>query len=261
MLLELLEELGSVTLFLRKVIRTCFKTKGAGPLVMAQITSVSIRSLPTVAFAGVFVGAIIVLQFNAILATYDAQTFLGGLNSSAIIREVGPLIISFLLAGKVGAYTAAELGTMRVTEQIDAIECLGTDPIQYLIVPRFLGIIFSTVILLGIGLIVSIAGSLGVAAWLCDINPLQFAASIPRFTSFWTLFSGFFKSLVYGFIVALVSCHQGFTASGGAKGVGKAVTRAAIYTNFYIVIANYLVSDFLKIAYEAYVFLFIGVTG
>ena len=261
MLMDILEELGSAALFFRDIVRTGLRTGGSWDLIMAQVASVSIRSLPTVAFAGVFVGAIIVLQFNTILAAYDAQTFLGGLNSSAIIREVGPLIISFLLAGKVGAYTAAELGTMRVTEQIDAVECLGTDPIQYLIIPRFFGIVLSTIILLGIGLVIIIAGSMAVANYLCGINPLQFATSIPQFTSLWTLFCGLFKSMVYGFIVALVSCHQGFTASGGAKGVGKAVTRAAIYTNFYIVLANYLVSDFLRFAYEVYVYLFVGITG
>src|SRR4029077_12204370 len=121
------------------------------------------RSLLTVMFSGVFVGAIMVVQFSMMLGKYDALSFLGGLNTSALVREVGPLIISFLLAGKIGAFTAAELGTMRVTEQIDAIECLGTNPIQYLIVPRFVGIVISSVILLLIGLLISIGGAMLVA--------------------------------------------------------------------------------------------------
>jgi phospholipid/cholesterol/gamma-HCH transport system permease protein len=189
------------------------------------------------------VGAILVLQFNQILVQYDAQSFLGGLNTSSVVREVGPLIISFLLAGKIGAYTAAELGTMRVTEQIDAIQCLGTNPIQYLIVPRFVGIVISSLILLVIGLLISIGGAMLVASLLCGINPLQFAVSVPRFTDGWTIAGGMFKSLVYGTIVAGVACHRGYTASGGARGVGKAVTLAAVYTNFYIVIANFITSD------------------
>jgi phospholipid/cholesterol/gamma-HCH transport system permease protein len=240
-----LTELGSIAIFYYQVARSFFCSRGNFKPIMAQVAYVSIRSLPTVAFAGIFVGAILVLQFNQILAQYDAQMFLGGLNTSTVVREVGPLIISFLLAGKIGAYTAAELGTMRVTEQIDAIQCLGTNPIQYLIVPRFVGIVISSLILLMIGLLISIAGAMFVASTLCGINFLQFAESIPRFTDGWTIAGGMFKSLVYGFIVAGVACHRGYTASGGARGVGKAVTMAAVYTNFYIVIANFVTSHIM----------------
>lgn len=247
---HLLYELGSVATFFFRTLQVFFKTKGNFKPILEQITRISIQSLPTVAFSGIFVGAILVLQFDLILAKYDALSFLGGLNTSSVIREVGPLLISFLLAGKIGAFTAAELGTMRVTEQIDAIECLGADPMQYLVVPRFIGIVISSLILLQIGLVVSIGGSIVIANLLCGLNPLQFIAGIPRFTNGWTIFGGAFKSFVYGLIVAAVSCHQGFTTSGGAKGVGKAVTRAAIFTNFYIVIANSFTSNLLEMIYE-----------
>ena len=247
--IELLHEFGGIFLFLKKILHTYLKTSGNTRPIIGQIAYVAIRSIPTVAFSGVFVGAILVLQFNLILAQYDAQAFLGGLNTSAVVREVGPLIISFLLAGKIGAFTAAELGTMRVTEQIDAIQCLGTNPIQYLVVPRFMAIVISSVILLIIGLCISVGGSMLVAGILCGINPLQYLSSIPRFTGVWTVTCGMFKSLVYGIIVAGVACYKGYSASGGARGVGKAVTQAAIYTNLYIVIANYLTSFFLEGAY------------
>jgi phospholipid/cholesterol/gamma-HCH transport system permease protein len=245
-LTQFLHELGGISLFFMQVGRTLLTTRGNLGPILGQICYVSFRSLSTVAFAGVFVGAILVLQFNLILQQYDAQVFLGGLNTSAVVREVGPLIISFLLAGKIGAFTAAELGTMRVTEQIDAVQCLGTNPIQYLVVPRFVGIILSSLILLVIGLIISVAGAMGVASAICGINPLQFAQSIPRFTDGWTVASGMFKSLVYGTIVAGVSTYKGYTASGGARGVGRAVTLAAVYTNLYIVVANFVTSNFLE---------------
>jgi phospholipid/cholesterol/gamma-HCH transport system permease protein len=245
-----LHELGSVWLFYVRGIRTLFTTYGNVRPIFQQIVFVTYRSLSTVIFSGIFVGAILVLQFDLILQAYDAESLLGGLNTSTVVREVGPLIISFLLAGKIGAFTAAELGTMRVTEQIDAIECLGTDPMQYLVVPRLIGIIFSSIILMIIGLIVSIAGSMLVASALCEVNFLEFANSIPKFTSVWTLVGGLIKSTVYGTIVATVSCHKGFTASGGASGVGKAVTGAALYTNLYILIANFVTSHLLNFAHE-----------
>ena len=241
----LLHEFGGIILFYREIARTLIYCKGNLKPILEQVADVSIRSMSTVVFSGLFVGAILVLQFNLILLEYDAQSFLGGLNTSACVREVAPLIISFLLAGKVGAYTAAELGTMRVTEQIDAIRCLGTNPMQYLIVPRFVGIVLSSMILLMFGLTVSVLGSILVATTMCDMNTLQYLTSIPKFTSFSTLVAGMGKSLVYGTIVAGVACFKGYTASGGARGVGKAVTMAAVYTNLYIVIANYLMSNVL----------------
>ncbi len=240
------QELGGVILFQLKVIRTLLTTRENLKPIAAQIVYVFTRSLSTVAFAGIFAGAIIVLQFNLMLKRFDAQVLLGGLNTSALLREIGPLIISFLLAGKIGAFTAAELGTMRVTEQIDALECLGADPIQYLIVPRFTAIIFSSVLLLIFGLMISLGGSMAVARLACGLNPEQFASTIPRFNDAWTLASGFFKCAVYGTIVASVACYKGFTASGGARGVGRAVTLTAVYINFYIVIANFITSHIIE---------------
>lgn len=246
-LFRFLKEIGSIGIFLFKILKTLFKTGGNAKPIVDQVASITIRSLPIVGFAGIFVGGILVLQFNLILSEYDAQSFLGGLNTSAFTRAIGPLIISFLLAGKIGAYTAAELGTMRVTDQIDAIECLGTNPIQYLIIPRFMGIIISSIILLAIGVMVGIVGSMVIAKIACGMNFLEFTSSIPRFTSIGTILAGVFKSTVYGAVVALVCCYKGYTAKGGARGVGKAVTQAAVYTHFYIIFANYLTSDFIDL--------------
>jgi phospholipid/cholesterol/gamma-HCH transport system permease protein len=244
-----LNELGGLTLFLGRIFKTLFRSREESRAlrrsIIQQIAYVSYRSLGTIAFAGLFVGAILVLQFNQILTQYGAESLLGGLNTSTVIRQVGPLIISFLLAGKIGAFTAAELGTMRVTEQIDAVECLGTDPFQYLIVPRFVGIVASSVFLLTIGMIVSVAGAVLVAAVLCGVNPLQYISSIPRFVSGWSIFGGMIQAVLYGVIVAAVACYHGFTASGGARGVGRAVTLAAVYTNFYIVVANFVSNEVL----------------
>ena len=245
-----LEDIGALALFSWKVFKTWLTTKGNFKPILEQVNEVTFRSLGTVIFSGIFVGAILVIQFYLMLSRYDAAVLLGGLNTSAIVREVGPLIISFLIAGKIGAFTAAELGTMRVTEQIDAIECLGTNPIQYLVLPRFAGIVFSSVLLLAIGLMVSILGAMGVATVLYGINPLQYASSMERFTGPWTIFSGAFKCVIYAFIVACVCCYRGYHASGGASGVGRAVTYAAVFTNFYIVIANYVSSHILEILHD-----------
>lgn len=240
---------GAIALFLLELLKTARRSReGTTRLVLEQIWMITSRSLGTVVFAGVFVGAILVIQFHLMLSKYGATTLLGGLNTSALIREVGPLIISFLLAGKIGAFTAAEIGTMKVTEQIDAIRCLGSDPLRILILPRFLGIVLSSVILLIFGLSVSVAGAALISELLYGINYLQFLQGIPRFSSAWTLGSGLLKSTVYGIIVASVACYQGYAATGGARGVGRAVTAAALYTNFFIVICNFVCSQLLDLA-------------
>jgi phospholipid/cholesterol/gamma-HCH transport system permease protein len=167
-------ELGGAYLFFRRVVRTFRKTSGHKEAIIKQMAEVSTRTISTVIFAGLFVGAILVLQFDVMLRRFDAQALLGGLNTSATIREIGPLIISFLLAGKVGAFTTAELANMRVTEQIDAIESLGTNPIQYLIIPRFFAIILSSIVLLAIGLSVSVLGAIVVAQTFSGINLYQY---------------------------------------------------------------------------------------
>jgi len=245
-LLHVLHEFGGAWIFMSKVIRTWRRTRGYRRAIIAQVAEVSTRTLSTVIFAGAFVGAILVLQFESMLKKFDAKILLGGLNTSATIREVGPLIISFLLAGKVGAYTTAELASMRVTEQIDAIESLGTNPIQYLIIPRFFGIVLSSVILLSIGLFVSVAGAVLVAQLMSGMNVDQYISSIPRFAGAWTLFEGLVRSILFSAIVATISTYKGYTASGGARGVGRAVTESAIYINVYIVLANFISSSLLE---------------
>jgi phospholipid/cholesterol/gamma-HCH transport system permease protein len=246
MALRILHEFGGTWLFFWNIIHTTWHTPGNWRAVNEQILLVTSRSISTVLFAGIFIGAILVLQFQVMLGRFDAIILLGGLNTSATIREVGPLIISFLLAGKIGAYTTAELANMRVTEQIDAVECLGTNPLQYLVVPRFFAIIYSSVLLLVAGLAISVIGSLLVATTSGGMNAYQYISSIPRFAGAWTIFEGLFRCTLFSTIVATVCTFKGYTASGGAKGVGKAVTESAIFTNVYIVLANFASSSVLE---------------
>lgn len=244
--LKVFHEFGGTWLFFIRILKTALNTQGNKKAIIEQIVEVTQRSLATVLFAGLFIGAILVIQFQVMLQRFDAAILLGGLNTSATIREVGPLIISFLLAGKIGAFTTAELANMRVTEQIDAIECLGTKPIQYLIVPRFFAIILASVLLLAGGLAFSVAGSIAIATTTGGMNFYQYISSIPRFADGWTLFEGLFRCILFSTIVATVCTYKGFSANGGARGVGRAVTESAIYTNVYIILANFGSSSVLE---------------
>jgi phospholipid/cholesterol/gamma-HCH transport system permease protein len=158
------------------------------------------------------------------------------------VREVGPLLIAFMLSGKVGAFTSAELGTMKVTEQIDAIRCLGANPIQEIIIPRYLGIIISSFFLLTAGLLMSVAGGLIMGMFFAHINPQEYLRHIPTIVTGASILSGLFKCFVFAIVLATICTYKGYTASGGAKGVGKAVVSTAVSTMVGIVVADWLTS-------------------
>ena len=150
--------LGEALFFLQKVLDATRRSFGQREEIFHQTLLVTFQSGSTTVFAGFFVGAIMTLQFTLQVQVFDALPYLGGLVTSGTLREVGPLLIAFLLSGKIGAYTTAELGTMQVTEQIDAIRCLGADPIKEIVVPRFNGIILASFFLLTLGLLMSFLG-------------------------------------------------------------------------------------------------------
>ncbi|NQY99649.1 MAG: ABC transporter permease [Bdellovibrionales bacterium] len=207
-----------------------------------QTWKVTIQSMSTTAMAGFFVGGISTIQFTMQVKQFGALGYLGGLATSGTIREVGPLLIAFMLSGKVGAYTSAELGTMKVTEQIDAIRCLGANPMQELILPRFLGIISSSFFLLVAGLLMSVLGGLLMGIFFAGINVHEYLRHIPTIVAGGSVLSGLFKCFVFAVVLATICTYKGYSASGGAKGVGKAVVNTAVATMVGIVVADWLTS-------------------
>ena len=254
-ILGLIDDLGGSILFLGEVIRTGRKYPVRSHSVFEQIYRVSIQSLPTTALAGFFVGAIMAVQFTLQVKEFGALGYLGGLATSGTFREVGPLLIAFMLSGKVGAFTAAELGTMRVTEQIDAIRCLGANPIQEIILPRFLGIVFSSFFLLFMGLIMSVGGGIVLGVAFSGISPEEYVRHIPTIVTLPSILSGLYKCFVFAVILATICTYKGYYTSGGAKGVGKSVVSTAVATMVGIVIADWLTS----LTGEAFMYFIMGV--
>lgn len=239
---DLLDDLGGCVLFVREVIVTAFTTPCSLESVCEQIWKVTVQSLPTTAMAGFFVGAIMTVQFTMQITTFGALGYLGGLASSATVREVGPLLIAFLLSGKVGAFTSAELGTMQVTEQIDAIRCLGANPVQEIILPRYIGIVISSFILLAAGLCMSVFGGMLLGVFFSGINPDEYLRHIPTIVTKFSIANGMFKCMVFAILLASICTYKGYTARGGAKGVGRAVVSTAVMTMVGIVITDWITS-------------------
>jgi phospholipid/cholesterol/gamma-HCH transport system permease protein len=213
---------------------------------MRQFADVGVRSLSTTVTAGIFTGAIMALQFHLQLKDFGAESVLGGLNTSGTIREVGPILIAFMLAGKVGAFTSAELGTMKVTDQIQAVRCLGIDPVSFFVVPRFWAVALNSILLLVFGLVISVLGGL-IAVWMvAGINPDQYLLMIERFATSESIVLAVSKSVVFGLLMGHICCANGYWTEGGTQGVGLAVKKTAVQSMVAIVLADFFVSWFVE---------------
>lgn len=248
MVSSILSDIGRCVMFLNELMDTYWRKGVSRTAVAEQILKVTHQSFVTTAQAGFFVGAIMTIQFTLQVKEFGALGYLGGLATSATIREVGPLLIAFMLSGKIGAFTSAELGTMRVTEQIDAIRCLGANPIQEIILPRFFGIVISSFFLLFIGLFMSIFGGMLLGLLFAGINPEEYLRHIPTIVNGWSVFNGLVKCFVFAVVLAAICTFKGYSAFGGAKGVGKAVVSTAVATMVGIVIADWFTSFISDIA-------------
>jgi phospholipid/cholesterol/gamma-HCH transport system permease protein len=238
----IIEDIGGCILFIGEAIRTAFKRGIPVHETFVQIWRVTMQSLSTTALAGFFVGALMTVQFSLLVRNFGALGFLGGLSTSATIREVGPLLIAFMLSGKVGAYTSAELGTMRVTEQIDAIRCLGASPFQEIILPRIVGIIISSFFLLLVGLMMSIAGGVLLGILFAHINIDEYLRNVPTIVNAFSIGTGLFKCFVFAILLATICTYKGYSTTGGSKGVGRSVVATAVSTMVGIVIADWVTS-------------------
>lgn len=239
---RIIDDIGGGVLFVKEMVRIGRKKGVRSSDVFDQIWRVFQQSLPTTAMAGFFVGGILTLQFTMQVKTFGALGYLGGLATSSTIREVGPLLIAFMLSGKIGAFTSAELGTMKVTEQIDAIRCLGADPIQEIILPRFLGIIFASFFLLAIGLFMSTFGGMLMGIFFSGINYQEYLRHIPTIVSSVSVYNSIFKCFVFAFVLASICTYKGYSTFGGSKGVGQSVVSTSVQTMIGLVFMDWVTS-------------------
>ena len=244
----ILTEVGGGLLFLKEVVVTAIRIPTDRKTVLQQIYNVTTQSAVNTGASGFFVGAIMTVQFLIQLKVFSAQSVLGGLVTSGAVRELGPLLIAFMLSGKVGAYTSAESGTMRVTEQIDAMKCLGTNPMQYLIVPRFLAIVISSFLLFLVGLTMSVLGGIVMANLMGNMSAMEYLNGIPVFVKWVSVAGGLFKCLMFGIVLATICTYKGYTTTGGARGVGRTVIATALSTMVGIVLMDWFTTFILKAA-------------
>jgi len=187
-----------------------------------------VQSVAIVSVTALFVGAIMTIQAAPLVLRFDAKALVGWGAGFSTLREVGPLLIALMFNGRVGANNAAELGTMVVTDQVDALRALAIDPLSYLILPRVIAMVFMLVVLTVIGDAVAIVGSIGAAQVLLDTSPQLFMSTFTMLLEPWDFFSGVIKSAIFGVMIAMTSCYFGLSVKGGAPGVGRAVNAAVV---------------------------------
>jgi phospholipid/cholesterol/gamma-HCH transport system permease protein len=239
-----LEKAGElVLLFLRTIawsVRPPYRLRS----LLEQMALVGVSSLPIVLITAIFTGAVLALQTTTGFRRFHAEDLVGTVVALSICRELGPVLTGIIVAGRVGSGMAAELGTMRVTEQIDALQTLATDPINYLVVPRFLAAFVMLPVLTALADIIGMAGGFAVSVFVLGANPHIYFRRSLDFLNLDDIYTGLVKAAIFGMIIALVGCYEGFNASGGAEGVGRSTTRSVVLASMLILTANYFVTAF-----------------
>ena len=210
-----------------------------------QADLIGVGSLPIVVLIGFFTGAVLAGQSANTLQRFGSITLIGQLVSLSMVRELGPVLTGILVAGRNSSGMASELGSMVVTEQIDAMRALGTDPIQKLVTPRVVSTVFMLFFLTILSDLVGLAGGLMVAKVLLNLDARQYWNNAWQSLVFQDVLMGLAKPILFGFIVATVGCYYGVTARGGTQGVGRATTQAVVTASVLIIVVNFFVTQFL----------------
>ena len=237
--------LGSLALFSLETLRWLVFRLPRRETILPSFYQIGVLSLPVVALTGTFIGMVLAVQSYSQFRAMHLETRLGAVINMALVRELGPVLAATMLAGRVGSSMAAELGTMRVTEQIDALTSMGANPIHYLVVPRFLGCLVLIPTLTIMADFMGVVGGAFYGIYLLGIDSHHYWENSREFVGNFDLFAGVFKSLFFGASIGLISCHRGFHCDPGAEGVGRAATSAFVYSFVVILLLDLLLGIML----------------
>jgi phospholipid/cholesterol/gamma-HCH transport system permease protein len=208
-----------------------------------QMVEIGYYSLPVIGLTAIFTGAVLALQSYSGFSRFSAESSIPTVVVLSITRELGPVLAGLMVAGRIGAAFAAEIGTMRVTEQIDAMTTLSTNPFKYLIFPRLMAGLLMMPCLVIIADIIGVMGGYLVSVHKLGFSPAPYITNTLKFLEFRDVFSGIVKAAAFGFIVSLMGCYHGYHSRGGAQGVGAATTNAVVSASILILLFNYMITE------------------
>ena len=239
------EEVGRLIVLFIQIVKWALRPPLGLLNILKQMDEVGVRSIPVVLITAISTGMVLALQSFTGFKRFDAESLVGTVVALSMTRELGPVLTGLIVAGRAGAAMAAELGTMRVTEQIDALATMAANPIKYLIVPRFLAGMVMLPVLTIFADVIGIGGGYFVSVQVLDVNPVVYLRRTTEYLEYEDIFGGLLKAMVFGMIIATVSCYKGFNTEGGAEGVGKATTGAVVVSSMLILISDYFMTAML----------------
>ena len=237
-----LEATGRLMLFTGVAISHCFRPPFYLRLIGRQMIDIGYYSLPVVGLTALFTGMVLALQSFTGFACFQAEGAVATVVVLSITRELGPVLAGLMVAGRIGASMAAEIGTMRVTEQVDALSTLATNPFKYLVVPRLIAGLTMLPLLVLVADIIGVFGGFLISVYRLDFNAAAYISRTWEFLEPMDVISGLVKAGMFGFVIALMGCYHGYQSRGGAQGVGAATTNAVVSSSILILVFNYLIT-------------------
>lgn len=249
LILELVYYLGSLSRLLVEILVAIVRGKWRWRVYVAQMMEIGVRSQPVIIITGAFTGAVLTAQALYQFETVKMQTAAGSLTAVGMLRELGPTITGLMLAGRIGSAMAAEIGTMKVTEQIDALRSMNIHPVDYLVVPRIAAMLTSVPLLAVEAVFFGIIASYIVAVGGFDVGEAYYFFQMKKFVELSDFVIAMVKSTTFGLLIVLISCHQGLNTTNGAVGVGQATTRAMVFSSLALLIVNFFLTLVLSVIF------------
>ena len=241
----ILEFLGDLSTFFARAVYLAVKPPFRPRNIFRQMEFIGVNSLLVVVITGLFTGMVLALQSSYGFRKFGAETSVGAVVALSMTRELGPVLTSLMVTGRAGSAMTAELATMRVTEQIDALRVMALNPIQYLVAPRMIASFIMLPVLTCISNFVGIVGGYIVGVKLLGINEGSFLSRIEKVLEFQDISNGLIKAAVFGVIMSVICCFKGFYTQGGAAGVGRATTEAVVASSVSILVADYVLTSLM----------------
>ena len=243
--IKFLQEVQDFTMLAVRIISTFF----SGPRYIAdtymQMDSVGVASIPIVLLTGFFTGAVLALQTATSLQAFGAVNMTGALVALSLVRELGPVLIALMVAGRIGSGISSQLGSMVVTEQIDAMRALGTDPVRKLVTPRVIATTTMLPLLTVIGDFLGLIGGWIVSLNVLKLNTALYWSNALRILTYIDALEGLVKPIVFGFIIGLVGCYKGLSTKGGTRGVGQSTTSSVVMASILVIVADFFISKLI----------------
>jgi len=242
----LAEALGSAALMLRSVLYWLFSSRFETAETIKQAVKIGVDSITVTALTSFFTGMVLALQMgHSMKNLFNEPMYVGTMVAFSMLKELGPVLTSIVVAGRAGAVVTAEIGTMKVTEQIDALYTLGTNPTRYLLVPRYIAFMVMLPLLTVFADFIGVAGGCLVGVVKLGVSPAVYMDDIYTYLEVSDFMHGFLKTFFFAFMIATVSCHKGLTTKGGAEGVGKSTTEAVVTSMVLVMVLDYFISALL----------------